>query len=82
MVNVVWTDKFENKVRKIKDSAVKEKIKKQIEKIIGNPVVGKPLRLSMKGEKTLRVHPFRIIYSTQNNTIYLLDFDHRKNVYQ
>lgn len=81
MVDVVWTDTFKNEVQKIKDNAVKERIKKQIEKVIDNPMIGKPLRFDSKGERTVYIKPYRLIYSAVGNTIYLLRFEHRKDVY-
>jgi addiction module RelE/StbE family toxin len=80
MVNVVFTEKFERELKKI-DTSVKEKVKKQIEKIIQTPDVGKPLRHDLKGERTVHVKPFRIIYSFFDETIYFLRFQHRGEVY-
>ena len=79
MVDVVYTEKFEREFRKA-DTSVKDKAKRQIGKIISNPEVGKPLRYNLKGERTVYVKPFRIIYSFFNNTIYFLRFEHRGNV--
>jgi len=80
MVEVIYTEKFEREFKKA-DSSVKDKVRKQIKKIIENPDVGKPLRYDLKGERTIYVKPFRIIYSYSNNTIYFLRFQHRKDVY-
>lgn len=78
---VVWTDNFEKEVRKIKDKEIKDRIKKQIEGIISNPESGKPLQYDLKGEKTIYIRPYRLIYSVIENKIYLLRFEHRKEVY-
>ena len=80
MVEVIYIEKFEREFKKA-DSSVKDKVRKQIKKIIENPEVGKPLRYDLKGERTIYVKPFRIIYSYSNNTIYFLRFQHRKDVY-
>lgn len=81
-VKVSRTDKFEDEIKKIRDSGLKEKIKKQIEKIVTNPTVGKPLRFQLKGERTVYVKPYRLIYSWENETITFLRFEHReKEVY-
>ncbi len=80
MVEVIWTEKFEQDFKKI-DFSMKIKVKKQIEKIIKNPEVGKPLRYGLKGERTVYDKPYRVIYSFKNNTIYLLRYEHRKHVY-
>lgn len=79
---ILWTHRFEEKLKKIKDKKLKRHIKKEIEKIIENPTVGKPLRFSRKGERTIRVGSFRLIYTVKKETLVLLDFDHRKRVYR
>lgn len=79
---VVWTKKFERELRKLKDKTVKERVKKHIEKILDNPESGKPLRFDLKGERTIYVPPYRLIYAVQGETLYLLRFQHRKTVYQ
>jgi addiction module RelE/StbE family toxin len=80
MVDVIFTEKFEKEFKKA-DTSVKEKAKKQINKIIEDPETGKPLRYDLKGERTVYVKPFRIIYSYFENTIHFLRFEHRGNVY-
>ena len=80
MVDVVYTEKFEHELKK-SDKTSKEMAIKQIKKIIENPEMGKPLRYNLKGERTVYVKPFRIIYSYFGNTIYFLRFEHRKDVY-
>lgn len=80
MVEVVYTDKFDKELKKI-DKSFKEIIIKHIKKIIQSPNIGKPLRYDLKGERTVYVRLFRIIYSFSNNTIYFLRFQHRKEVY-
>ena len=80
MVEIIYTEKFEKEIKKL-DNFIKGKVAKQIEKIINNPEIGKPLRYNLKGERTVYVKPFRIIYSFFNNILYFLRFEHRKNVY-
>jgi len=80
MVEVVYTEKFEREFRKT-DKSIKEKAQKQIKKIMIDPEIGKPLKFNLKGERTVYVKPFRIIYAFFNNTIYFLRFEHRKDVY-
>lgn len=80
MVEIIYTEKFEKELKK-SDNSTKEKAIKQIKKIIENPEAGKPLRYNLKGERTVYVWPFRIIYCYMGNTIYFLRFEHRKEVY-
>ncbi|MEM4378840.1 MAG: type II toxin-antitoxin system RelE/ParE family toxin [Candidatus Nitrosotenuis sp.] len=79
---VVWSDKFKKEVTKIKDNKIKEKLRKQILNIIESPELGKPLRYDLKGERTVYIRPYRLIYSYQGTVLYLLRFEHRKEVYK
>ncbi len=79
---VIWTDAFEEEVRKLRDNLVKERIKKQIAKIVNNPEAGKPLRFGLKGERTIYIKPYRLIYALEDAKLYLLKFEHRKGVYE
>jgi len=78
---VIPTQKFEDDTKHIKDALLKEKIKKQINKIVERPEAGKPLRYALKGERTVYIKPYRLIYSVSVETIILLRFEHRKDVY-
>ena len=79
--NVVWTDKFEREVKKIKDRAVKIRVRKKIKEMLEDPEMGKPLRFEMRGERSIRIPPYRLIYAVKGDTIYLLRFEHRKLAY-
>ena len=79
---IVWTDKFKKQVTKTKDSKIKEKLQKHIQNIIECPESGKPLRYDLKGERTIYIKPYRLIYAYQGTTLYLLRFEHRKEVYK
>lgn len=79
MVIVKYDSLFEQKVRKIKNSADKEKIKKQMVKILESPDIGKPMRYSRKGTREVYVSSFRLsyIYSQQENSVLFLDLYHK-----
>jgi len=79
---VVTTEDYEKSTKHIKDKETKERIKKQIKKIIENPEVGKPLTHDLKGERCVRIKPFRLIYTCDNDKLILLRFEHRKEVYK
>jgi len=78
---IIWTQKFEQEFKKIKDRAIQDKIEKQIMKIKNNPNFGKPLRYSLKGERTIYVKPFRLIYAVEGSNLILLRFEHRNHAY-
>ncbi len=79
---IVYTQKFERDVRKIRDNSVKGRLRKQIEKIAENPEFGKPLGYGLKGEWSIRIKPYRLIYAVQGDRLILLRFEHRKEVYE
>jgi addiction module RelE/StbE family toxin len=82
ITQIIWSDKFKKEVTKIKDSKLKEKLQKQIQNIVESPQLGKPLRYNLKGERTIYVKPYRLIYAYQGTVLYLLRFEHRKEVYK
>ena len=72
-------EKFTKVYNKL-DSFTREKVKKQIEKIIQNPEVGKPLRHVRKGTRELYIKPFRLSYAyiKSEDKIIILDLYHKK----
>ncbi|MBI5332897.1 MAG: type II toxin-antitoxin system RelE/ParE family toxin [Candidatus Aenigmarchaeota archaeon] len=80
--SVIYTEQFERNIKSVKDSGLKNKAKKQIEKIIKNPETGKPLRYVLKGERTVYVKSFRIIYAIDRDNLIFLRFMHRNDVYR
>ena len=82
ITQIVWSDQFRKEVTKIKDNRLKEKLQKQIQNIVESPELGKPLRYNLKGERTVYVKPYRLIYAFQGTTLHLLRFEHRKGVYK
>lgn len=78
---VVYTQKFERDVKKVRDGSLKGRLEKQIRKDVDCPGSGKPLRYGLKGEWTIRVEPYRLIYSVEGDKLILLRFEHRKGVY-
>ena len=78
---IAYSEKFERDVKKVRDSLLKERVKDQVRKIAESPEVGKPLQYGLKGERTVRISPYRLIYAVQGDTLVLPRFEHRKNVY-
>jgi mRNA-degrading endonuclease RelE of RelBE toxin-antitoxin system len=79
---VIPSDRFKAEFRKIKDKGMKDKLKKQIVKIVENPDFGKPLGYGMRGERTIYVKPYRLIYAVEGDKLVLLKFEHRNHVYE
>ena len=78
---IVYTQKFERDVRKLRDGLVKGRLSRQIRKIAEDPETGKPLRCGLEVEWTARIAPYRLIYAVQGDRLVLLRFEHRKSVY-
>ena len=62
------------------DKSYKEKVEKQIRKIIENPLVGKPMRYNRKSTREVYVPPFRLSYSYFNikDEIFIYELYHKK----
>jgi addiction module RelE/StbE family toxin len=78
---IIWTQKFKQDFKKIRNRATQEKLEKQIRKITEDPNFGKPLRYGLRGEWSINVKPFRLIYKIEGERLILLRFEHRKQVY-
>ncbi len=61
--------------------AIKRRIRKEIIEILEYPEFGKPLRLELRGERSIRIPPYQLIYAAEGDAVYLLRFEHRKKVY-
>ena len=79
MVDVEFDDIFEKAYKKIKDLALKLRVKKQIAKIVESPETGKPMRHDRKGTREVYIHPFRLSYAylKEENKIVFLDLYHK-----
>jgi len=80
MVELLFDKNFAKIFSKIKDKQLRTKIKKQIQKTLTNPNVGKPMRNARKGTRELYIPPFRLsyIHKIKENKIYILDLYHKK----
>lgn len=79
MLNIDYRSEFLRKIKKIKNNALKERIKKQVAKIIEFPEIGKPMQFSRKGTRELHIRPFRVSYAyiKDENKIVFLDLYHK-----
>ena len=77
MVEIIYDDSFKKDFQKIKDEKIKKKMIKQIEKILENPEIGKPMQYGRKGTRELYVSPFRLSYMREGEKIYILALYHK-----
>jgi mRNA-degrading endonuclease RelE of RelBE toxin-antitoxin system len=82
ITEVIETDLFAGEVAKVRDGKTLERLRKQIEKIIDAPTIGKPLRYDMRDSRTVYIKPYRLIYSVNGTCLCLMRFEHRKTVYE
>ena len=78
---IVYTSKFEHEARTVVDKKVKERLEKDIKKIIEYPEIGKPISYAFNGDRTARIPPFRLIYAIKDYSLILLRFEQRGDVY-
>lgn len=73
------TDEFVRIIKKLKDNILKERIEKQIIKIIEDPEIGKPMMFLRKGTREVYITPFRLSYAyiKEEDKLILLDFYHK-----
>lgn len=79
MVKAVFHPSFKKLFSKIKDSATKEKLIKQFQKIRENPEIGKPMMYNRRGTREVYVTPYRLsyIYLKEEDKILFLDLYHK-----
>ncbi|MFH0869335.1 MAG: type II toxin-antitoxin system RelE/ParE family toxin [archaeon] len=73
------TDEFVRTIQKIKDGLIKERVAKQIEKIVSNPEIGKPMQFGRKGTREVYIPPFRLsyIYAKEEEKLIFLELYHK-----
>ena len=81
---IVYSVEIEHALRrwKRKDRSIFEQIQKQIEKVVVDPTLGKPLRYTLKNRRRLHVGSFVLVYEYHDNELRFLDFDHHDKVYK
>jgi addiction module RelE/StbE family toxin len=80
-MQIIFSDEFKNDFQKIKDKTTRLRVIKQLKKLETLPEVGKPLKYGLKGHRSIKIPPFRIIYRLEQDKIIVNCFDHRKEVY-
>lgn len=75
MLDIRREPEFIKILSKIKDNSLKERVIKQIKKIVENPEIRKPMRYGRKGTRELYVPPLRISYTFDNQAELLIFLD-------
>ena len=79
MLEIKYEPDFLKIIEKIKDNTTKDKVKKQIVKIINPPEIGKPMRYDRKGTREMYISPYRLSYAylKEENKIIFMDLYHK-----
>ena len=79
MVSVYYHPLFEKQVKKIKDGKVKQQVKRQIQKIVKHPEIGKPMKYDRRGTREVYIAPFQLSYLfiKNENRVILLSLYHK-----
>ena len=79
MLTIEYRENLLKIISKIKDYALKEKIKKQIKRIIENPKIGKPMRYTRRGTREIHIGSYRLAYAylKDEQKIIFLDLYHK-----
>ena len=83
-MRIVYAPGFEKALKKFKknDRRVFGQINLQIEKIVREPEIGKPLRHVLKSRRRVHVGSFVLIYEFHNDELRFIDFDHHDRIYK
>ncbi|MFT4244295.1 MAG: type II toxin-antitoxin system RelE family toxin [Candidatus Woesearchaeota archaeon] len=79
MYELKYDKLFLKNFSKIKDKKQKESIIKQVDKIIKNPHIGKPMKYSRKGIREMYIKPYRLVYTfiILENVVIFIDIYHK-----
>lgn len=81
---IIYSSEFERAIRKIRrqDSNTFARLENQINKVVREPNIGKPLRYTLKNRRRLHVGSFVLIYEIHNGELRFIDFDHHDKIYR
>jgi mRNA-degrading endonuclease RelE of RelBE toxin-antitoxin system len=79
MLIIDRSDKFISTLCKIKNKGEKERVLKQIKKIIQNPEIGKPMKYNRKRTREVYIGSFRLsyAYSSEEEKLIFLHLYHK-----
>jgi addiction module RelE/StbE family toxin len=81
-MEIIFSEEFRKDFKRIKDKTTRLRIVNHLKKLGAIPESGKPLQFDLKGHRSIRIPPYRIIYRLEKDRIVINCFDHRKDVYK
>lgn len=84
IARIVYSDRIVRILarHKKKDRRLFQEIENQIEKVIREPTIGKPLRYTLKNRRRVHVGSFVLVYEFNNGELRFIDFDHHDKIYK
>jgi len=84
ILKIVYSLEFERFILrcKKKDNNFFRQVVSQMDKIIREPNIGKPLRYSLKNLRRLHVGSYVLVYEFHNDELRFIDCDHHDKVYK
>ena len=84
IVRITYSTEFEKALKQLikQDRKTFEQLENQIEKILREPQIGKPLRYTLKNRRRLHVGSFVLVYEFHRNELRFIDFDHHDKIYK
>ena len=81
---LVTPPEFEVILKKLKQKKpdVLKSLEKKIERVLREPILGKPLRNSLRNYRRVHIDPFVLIYEISKLEVRLIDFDHHDKIYK
>ncbi len=67
---------------KAKDQSLFQRLESQINKILRNPELGKPLRYTLKNRRRFHIGSFVLVYEFHQGELRFIDFDHHDKIYK
>ena len=84
IVRITYSTDFEKALKQLikQDRKTFEQLENQIEKILREPQICKPLRYTLKNRRRLHVGSFVLVYEFHRNELRFIDFDHHDKIYK
>ena len=84
IIRITYSTEFEKALKQLikQDRKTFEQLENQIEKVLREPQIGKPLRYTLKNRRRLHVGSFVLVYEFHRNELRFIDFDHHDKIYK
>lgn len=84
ILNIVYSSEAEDAFRrcKAKDQSLFQRLENQVNKILRDPGLGKPLRYTLKNRRRIHIGSFVLVYEFHHGELRFIDFDHHDKIYK